>query len=90
MPAQHKVGFFRVAHLQNEVGTKELFRGTNFLTKNAPRFSPNIFKSVFLWVRNILQIPANFPSKCPSPKSKQITDELLQERREKDLLSVGL
>ena len=29
--------FLRVAHLQNEVGTKDFFRGTNFLTKNALR-----------------------------------------------------
>ena len=33
----------RVAHLQNEVGMKDFFRGTNFLTKDAPKFSPKIW-----------------------------------------------
>ena len=33
-------GIVRVARLQNEVGTKYFFRGTTFLTKTAPDFSP--------------------------------------------------
>ena len=34
--------FFRVAHLQKEVGANDFLGGTNFLTKNAPKFSPII------------------------------------------------
>ena len=45
------------------------FRGMNFLTKNAPKFPPK-FSAFILWVRKIPQIPAKFPSKCPSQKSK--------------------
>ena len=33
---------FRVARLQSEFCTKEFFRATNLLTKNAPKFSPKI------------------------------------------------
>ena len=33
-------------------------------------------------VRKILKKKHKFPAKCPFPKSKIITDELLQERRE--------
>ena len=35
-PAQ----FLKVARLQSEFCTKDFFRATNFLTKNAPKFSP--------------------------------------------------
>ena len=35
-----------MARLQNKVDTKDFFRGTNFLMKNAPRFSL-IFLSLF-------------------------------------------
>ena len=31
----------KVASLQSEFCTKDFFRATNFLTKNAPKFSPN-------------------------------------------------
>ena len=31
----------RVAVLQNKVSTNDFFRNTNFLTKKAPKFSPN-------------------------------------------------
>ena len=59
------------------------FRGTNFLTKNAPNFSRN-FEHLFWWVRkNTRKIPAKSLAKFPSPKS---TDELLQEGREKFLV----
>ena len=69
----------RVAGLQNEVGTKYFFRGTNFLMKNAPIF-PQYFEPLF-WVRKN-------PARCSAknripPNKKQIADELLQERREK-------
>ena len=36
------LAFFGVARLQSEFCTKDVFRATNFLTKNAPKFSPKI------------------------------------------------
>ena len=39
--------FFKVAHLQSEFCTKDFFRATNFLTKNAPKFSPKFFEPLF-------------------------------------------
>ena len=33
--------FVKVAGLQSEFFTKDFFRATNFLTKNAPKFPPN-------------------------------------------------
>ena len=71
--------FLRVARLQNEVGTKDFFQGTNFLTKNAPKFSPNFLSLCFVGPKRSRKIPAKFPAKFPSPKSKKkFTDELLQ------------
>ena len=72
-----------VARLHNEVGTKYFFRGTNFLTKNAPIISPKCC-SLYLVGPKIPQIPAKFPATFPSQNQK-ITDELLQERREKNM-----
>ena len=40
--------FLRVAPLQNEVGTKDLFRGTNFLTKNALKLSLKFLSLYFV------------------------------------------
>ena len=67
-----KTDFFRVARLQNEVGTKDFFWGTNFLTKNAPNFSPKILSLYFVGQKKSRKIPAKFPAKFPSPKSKKI------------------
>ena len=83
--------FFKVARLQREFCTERFFRGTNFLTKNAPKISPNFLSLCFLWVRkNPRKIPSKFPtkiSKFPCEKSKKkFTDELLQERRENPFL----
>ena len=39
----------RVARLQNEVGTKDFFWGTNFLTKNAPKVSPKFWAFTGNW-----------------------------------------
>ena len=64
--------FFRVARLQNEVGTKDFLRGTNFLTKNAPKFSPKFLSLYFVGRKKSRKIPAKFPTKFPSPKSKKI------------------
>ena len=77
------VAFIRVARLQNEVGTKYFFRGTIFLSKNAPKFSPERFEPVFMGLKKIPQNPREISCKRSLPKIKKITDELLQVRREK-------
>ena len=137
-----------MAALQNEVCTKDFFRGADFLTKKAPIFSPKLLSLNFVGLKNhesakgaggkgarvinchnffftpdretrrvdhtttegtaerkmrqfatpapftpapfrpfwknSHNIPAKSPAKFPSPKSKKITDELLQGRREKE------
>ena len=62
--------FRRVARLQNEVGTKDFFRATNFLTKNAPKFSPK-FLSLYLWVRKNPQNPRQNFRQISLPKIKK-------------------
>ena len=57
---------FRVAGLQSEVGPKVFFRGTNLLTKNAPKLSPKMLSLCFVGPKKSHKIPAKFPS----PKSK--------------------
>ena len=76
----------KVARLQSEFCTNDFFRATNFLTKNAPKFSPKILSLCSVGQKkspeNSLQISH---SKFPCEKNpKKITDELLQERREKN------
>ena len=51
----------RVARLQNEVGTKYFFRGTNFLTKKVPKFPPNILSLDFVGPKESRKIPIKFP-----------------------------
>ena len=72
-----------MSRLQNEVGTKDAFPGTNFLTKNALKLSPK-FSSLFFGGsnKNPAKFPPNFPQKSPPQSQQKITDELLQERRE--------
>ena len=50
---------FKVARLQSELCTKDVFRATNFVTKNAPKFSP---KSLSLCSVGQKKNPAEFPS----------------------------
>ena len=74
-----------MARLQSEFCTKDFFRATNFLTKNVPKFSPNFLSLCSVGQKNPRKIPSKVPtklSKFPCEKSKKITDELLQERRE--------
>ena len=59
-------------HLQNEVGTKYVFRGTNVLTRNALDFPRNVCAFCFVGPKNSRQTSLQ--------KSKKITDELLQDR----------
>ena len=79
--------FFKVARLQSEFCTKDFFRATNFLTKNAPKLSPNFLSLCSVGQKkHPRKIPSKFPtkfSKFPCEKTKKkFTDELLQERRE--------
>ena len=81
----------RVARLQSEFCTKDFFRATNFLTKNAPKFSPEIFERLFCGSeKNPGKFPPNFPlnfPNFPAKNQKKFTNELLQERRKKEGLS---
>ena len=79
----------RVARLQNEVGTKYFFRGTKCLTENAPKFPPKCLSHYFVGQKNPAKFPPNFPTKFPPKNQKEITDELLQERREKKMCLLG-
>ena len=82
--------FLRVARLQSEFYTKDFFRATNFLTKNAPQFSPKFLSLCSVGPKkNPRKFPPNFPlnfPNFPAKKKKKFTDELLQERREKIFL----
>ena len=64
--------FVRVARLQNEVCTKDFFRATKFVTKNAPKFSPKIFSLHSVGQKKSRKIPAKFPTKFPCEKSKKV------------------
>ena len=66
-----------MARLQNEIGTNNFFRATNFLTKNAPNFSPQFLSLNSVGPKKSRKIPAEFPK-----IQKKITDELLQERQD--------
>ena len=62
--------FVKVARLQ-----KDFFRATNFLTKNAPKFSPKFLSLCSVGQKNPRKIPSKFPtkfSKFPCEKSKKI------------------
>ena len=52
---QKRSHHIKVARLQSEFCTKVFFRATNFLTKNAPKISPN-FRGFVQWVRKIPEI----------------------------------
>ena len=80
--------FLKVAHLQREFCTKDFFRATNFLMKNALKFSPKCLSLCSVGQKKSRKILAKFPTKFPpnfpSKNQKKFTDELLQERREND------
>ena len=59
-----------MARLQNEVGTKDFFRGTNLLTKNAPKFSPK-FLSLYLVGPKKLQNSRQISRKISLPEIKK-------------------
>ena len=64
--------FFRVALLQTEIGTKDFFRGANFLTKNALKIFPKLLSLSLLWVRICpAKFPPNFPQNVPPQNQKK-------------------
>ena len=66
----------RVARLQKEVGTKDPFRVTDFLTKNAPNFIfPESLGPFILWVR---KRNAKFP---PNPRNTSLPKIIKIHRR---------
>ena len=72
---ERKGELFKVARLQNEFSTKDFFRATNFLTKNAPKFSPIFLSLCSVGQKKSRKIPSKFPtkfSKFPCEKSKKI------------------
>ena len=76
----------KVARLQSEFCTKDFFRATNFRTKNAPKFSPNFLSLCSVGQKKSLENSLQISHKIfqiSLRKIKRITDELLQERREK-------
>ena len=56
--------FVRVARLKNEVGPKDFLWVATFLTKNAPKFTPDALSLVFVGPKkSSRKIPAKFPAK---------------------------
>ena len=62
-------GHVRVARLQNEVGTKDVFRGTNFLMKNSQIF-PEIFEPLFCGSKKIPKNSCQISRKKFPPQNK--------------------
>ena len=78
--------FFKVARLQSEFCTKDVFESYEISYEKMPRNFPRNFRAFILWVRkNPAKIP-KFPFETPK---KKFTDELLQQRREFFLTSEG-
>ena len=61
----------RVAVLQNKVCTKDFVRGTNYLTKNAPKFSPKVLSLYFVGQKNSPQNSFQISRKISLPKMKK-------------------
>ena len=63
-----------MARLQSEFCTKDFFRATTFITKNAPKFSPEFLSLRSVGQKKSRKIPSKFPtkfSKFPCEKSKK-------------------
>ena len=66
--------FCQMARLQSEFCTKDFFRATNSVTKNAPKFSPKFSSLCSVGQKKSRKIPSKFPtkfSKFPCEKSKK-------------------
>ena len=74
----------KMARLQNEVGTKYFDRGTNFVTKNAPKFSPKMLSLNFVGPEKSHKVPAKFPS----PKIKENSSKASAGARGEEILGV--
>ena len=61
----------KVARLQSEFCTKDFFRATNFVTKNAPKFSPKFLSLCSVGPeKNPAKFPPNFPLNFPNLPAK--------------------
>ena len=67
--------FVKAARLQSEFCTKDFFRATSFLTKNAPKLSPKSLSLCSVGQKKSRKSPSKLPtnfSKFPCEKSKKI------------------
>ena len=64
--------FFRVARLQSEVGTKDLFLVTKLLMKNAPKLFWTCLGLYFEGPKNLAKFPPNVPQDFPAKQSRNI------------------
>ena len=60
----------KVARLQSELCTKDVFRASNFLTKNAPKISPKCLSLSFGVRKTPTKFPPNFPLNFPNFPAK--------------------
>ena len=74
--------FLKVARRQREFW-HEIFWGLQIFLRKMLRNFPETFEPVFVGPKKSRKVPAKFPPE----KFKEITDELLRERREKTLSS---
>ena len=77
----------KVARLQSEFYTKDFFLSHEFSYEKCSEIFPEILEPLFCGSDKIPgkfppNFPLNFPN-FPAKNQKKITDELLQERREK-------
>ena len=61
-----------MTRLQNEVGPKNGFRGTNLLTKSAPKFSPISLEPSLCGPEKSCKILAKFAAEFPLPKLNKV------------------
>ena len=85
--------FFKVARLQSEFCTKDLFSSHEFSYEKCSEIFPEIFEPLFCGSEKIPgkfppNLPLNFPN-FPAKNQKKFTDELLQERRENAFSDFG-
>ena len=83
----------KAVRLQSEFCTKDLCSSYEFSYEKCSEIFPEIFEPLFCGSEKSHKIPAKFPTKFPKfrcEKSQKITDELLQERREKKMSNIFL
>ena len=77
-----------MARLQSEFCTKEFFLSYEFSYEKCSDISPESVEPFFCGSENPAKFPTKFP-KFPCEQSKKIADELLQERRENNVVHHG-